>query len=168
MKTDAMSVLENHQAFQKINLVRVLRQTVRAITHQISRELHQTGHQNLSARHLNVFENLETSGNNIVSLANRAGISKQAMSKLVKEVTAEGYISVATDKRDSRVQNVTLTEKGTDFLLALQKEALRNYYELLELGTVSKSDIKTVHQTLESIGGFLDTKARLFGHDFDN
>ena len=168
MKTDAMSVLENHQAFQKINLVRVLRQTVRAMTHQIGRELHQTGHQNLSARHLNVFENLETSGNNIVSLANRAGISKQAMSKLVKEVTAEGYISVTTDKRDSRVQNVTLTEKGTDFLLALQKEALRNYYELLELGTVSKSDIKTVHQTLESIRGFLDTKARLSDADFDN
>ena len=115
-----------------------------------------------------VFENLETVGNNIVSLANRAGISKQAMSKLVKEVTAEGYISVVTDKRDSRVQNVTLTEKGTDFLLALQKEALRNYYELLELGTVSKSDIKTVHQTLESIRGFLEIKARLSDADFDN
>ena len=156
-----MSVLENHQTFQKINLVRVLRQTVRAMTHEISRELNQAGHPNLSARHLNVFENLETSGNNIVSLANRAGISKQAMSKLVKEVTAEGYITIVTDKRDSRLQNVTLTERGIDFLLSFQKEALRNYYEVLELGTVTKSDMKTVFQTLTSIIGFLNKKPHL-------
>jgi DNA-binding MarR family transcriptional regulator len=156
MKQDLLSVLENHQQFQKINLVRILRQSTRLITHHISKSLTKLGHPNLSARHLNVFENLVVGDNNIVSLANRAGISKQAMSKLVKEVSAEGYVDVVTDKRDSRLQIVKLTEKGGDFLLLLQKELLGKYYEILEVGKVTKADLDNVLQTVKSVSEFLE------------
>lgn len=165
MKPDLLVVLENHQEFQKINMVRILRQSVRLITHEISKSLIKNGHPNLSARHLNVFENLTVSDNNINSLANRAGISKQAMSKLVKEIAVEGYIEVVTDKRDSRLQIVMLTEKGNSFLLLLQKELLSKYYEILELGLVTKSDFETVYQTLKSIVSFLETKSHKEGVD---
>jgi DNA-binding MarR family transcriptional regulator len=158
MKQDLLSTLENHQEFQKINLVRVLRQSVRLITNQISKNLIKHGHPNLSARHLNVFENLTAGDNNIVTLANRAGISKQAMSKLVKEIAAEGYIDVVTDKRDSRLQIVKLTEKGGSFLLTLQKELLNKYYEVLEVGEVTKSDMETVYKTVKSITRFLESE----------
>ncbi len=161
MKQDLLSTLENHQEFQKINLVRVLRQSVRLITHQISKNLIKHGHPNLSARHLNVFENLTAGDNNIVTLANRAGISKQAMSKLVKEIAAEGYVDVVTDKRDSRLQIVKLTEKGGSFLLMLQKELLNKYYEILEVGEVTKSDMETVYKTVKSITRFLESDAHV-------
>jgi DNA-binding MarR family transcriptional regulator len=165
MKQDLLSVLENHQQFQKTNMVRIVRQSVRSITHEISRSLARNGHVNLSARHLNVFENLCVSDNNIMTLASRAGISKQAMSKLVKEVSAEGYVKVITDKRDSRLQIVTLTDKGGDFVLLLQKEALNKYQELLDTGTVAKSDVETVCNTLKLVMSFLDGKPNPEGGD---
>lgn len=158
MKPDLLVVLENHHEFQKVNMVRILRQSTRLITHEISKSLSKNGHPNLSARHLNVFENLTVTDNNINSLANRAGISKQAMSKLVKEIVVEGYIEVVADKRDSRLQIVMLTEKGISFLGFLQKEILNRYYEILELGIVTKSDFETVYLSLKSIHNFLESK----------
>jgi DNA-binding MarR family transcriptional regulator len=158
MKQDLLSVLEDHQQFQKINLVRILRQSVRLVTHEISKSLLKNGHANLSARHLNVFENLTTSDNNIVHLANRAGISKQAMSKLVKEIAAEGYIKVVTDQRDSRLQIVKLTDKGSAFLLLLQEELWKKYEEVLNLGVVTKSDLENLYQTLTSMQKHLEGK----------
>lgn len=158
MKPDLLIVLENHQHFQKNNMIRILRHSVRLITNQINKTLVKNGHQNLSARHLNVFENLEVSDNNIISLANRAGISKQAMSKLVKEIALEGYVNVVTDKRDNRVQLVQLTEKGADFLLLLQKEILDKYQEILDLGLTEKEDVVLVYRTLKSIIDFFEVK----------
>ena len=158
MKPDLLIVLENHQNFQKINMIRILRHSVRLITNEISKTLVKNGHQNLSARHLNVFENLEVSDNNIISLANRAGISKQAMSKLVKEIALEGYVNVVTDKRDNRVQLVQLTEKGADFLLLLQREILNKYQEILDLGLTQKEDVALVYHTLKTIIGFFEVK----------
>lgn len=161
MKQDLQSVLEDHQKFQKINLVRVLRQSVRLVTHEISKSLAKNGHTNLSARHLNVFENLTTSDNNIVHLANRAGISKQAMSKLVKEIAAEGYIKVVTDQRDSRLQIVKLTEKGASFLSFLQEEIWKKYDDVLDLGIVTKSDMENLYQTLTSVQKHLEGRPAL-------
>jgi DNA-binding MarR family transcriptional regulator len=159
MKPELLSVLENHQAFQQTNLIRVLRQSVRLITNEISKTLVLQGHGNLSARHLNVFENLAVSDNNIMSLANRAGISKQAMSKLVKEIAVEGYVNVITDKRDNRVQIVQLTDKGGDFLLFLEKEIKSKYQEILNLGLTQKEDLEQVFRTLKSLSGYVETKS---------
>lgn len=158
MKPDLLSVLENHHQFQKNNTVRVLRQSVRLITSEIGRNLIRNGYQNLSARHLSVFENLSTSDNNIVTLANRAGISKQAMSKLVKEISAEGYVKVVTDQRDSRVQIVMLTEQGANFLLFLEKEICDRYNDILEAKVATKEDFTQLRETLKSVHTFLDTK----------
>ncbi|MBL7815506.1 MAG: hypothetical protein JNL70_10860 [Saprospiraceae bacterium] len=158
MKPDLLQVLEEHQQFQKTNLVRLLRQTVRLITTEISRTLVKHGHQNLSARHLNVFENLETAENNIITLANRAGISKQAMSKLVKEITQEGYAVVVHDKRDHRLQVVQLTEKGMDFLRLLQTEIQKKYQDLLDSGLVEEEKMSDMYQTLTGISKFLDRR----------
>ncbi len=158
MKSDLSIVLENHQQFQKVNLVRILRQSVRLITNEISKTLVRNGHENLSARHLNVFENLTVADNNIISLANRAGISKQAMSKLVKEIALEGYVNVVTDRRDNRVQLVQLTEKGAAFLLLIQKEIEEKYQEVLDLGLTSKEDMVLVYRSMKSIIGYFETK----------
>ena len=158
MKSDLLIVLANHQKFQKTNLIKILRQSVRLITNEISKNLISHGHENLSARHLNVFENLEVSDNNIISLANRAGISKQAMSKLVKEVALEGYVEVVTDKRDNRVQLVQLTEKGPNFLITLESELLEKYADFLEFSSIKKEDMDLVFNTLKAMSNFLESK----------
>ena len=162
-----MQILEKNQQFQKMNMVRILRQSVRLITNEISKKLVQYGHGSLSARHLNVFENLSTSNNNIISLANRAGISKQAMSKLVKEIAAEEYVQVVNDKRDFRVQNVELTQKGADFLEFLQTQIVEKCNELA-LPTDAKASLdRTMAKIMENLESKSEQKGGVKKEDFE-
>ena len=114
-----------HKEFNQRNSVRIIRQLNRYINAEINYYLSIGGHSKLSARHLSVFENLDFEGTNIVNLAQRAGMTKQAMSKLVKEVVAEGYLKVKVDERDSRALIVCFTDKGVVFLKDM-RETIQN------------------------------------------
>lgn len=65
--------------------------------------------------HVPVFGGLDPEGTNISTLAARAGISRQAMSGLVRDVEAEGYVRTFADPADRRALVVELTEKGAGF-----------------------------------------------------
>ena len=103
---------EELEEFNDSSLLRITRQTARYFTHAITDGLTLKGHHKLSARHLHVLENLSIEGTNIVSLAQRVGVTKQAMSKLVKEVADAKYVSLETDKADTRAIIVKPTEQG--------------------------------------------------------
>ena len=77
MRTEINLVLEKYRRFNDHNLARLVRTVERHVTNEISRTLQERGYKTLSARHLQVFENLDTEGVSIVSLAQRAGISKK-------------------------------------------------------------------------------------------
>lgn len=103
---------EELEEFNDSSLLRITRQTARYFTHAITDGLTIRGHHKLGARHLHVLENLSIEGTNIVSLAQRVGVTKQAMSKLVKEVADAKYVSLETDKTDTRAIIVKPTEQG--------------------------------------------------------
>jgi DNA-binding MarR family transcriptional regulator len=99
--------------FNERNLVRLIRLVERYTSTSIGKMLEQQGFAPLTARHLQVFENLDPiDGSNIVLLAQNAGISKQAMSKLVKDAAAFGFVEVMPNPLDSRFIVVRLTVKG--------------------------------------------------------
>jgi DNA-binding MarR family transcriptional regulator len=99
--------------FNERNLVRLIRLVERYTSTSIGKMLEQQGFAPLTARHLQVFENLDPiDGSNIVQLAQNAGISKQAMSKLVKDAAAHGFVEVMPNPLDSRFIVVRLTIKG--------------------------------------------------------
>lgn len=65
--------------------------------------------------HVPVFAGLDADGTNISTLAARAGISRQAMSALVRDVEAAGYVCTSADPSDARALVVELTERGAQF-----------------------------------------------------
>lgn len=138
-----------YKSLNQVNIVRIIRQITRYLTHEITRRLEKSGHSNLSARHLSVFENLDFEGTNIVNLANRAGLTKQAMSKLVKEVYTEGYVNVEPDKRDSRVVMVSFSEKGMDFLKDMYNEIQLNSEEIHLSGVMNEDELSTMISSLK-------------------
>jgi len=64
-----------------------------------------------------VIMNIDLNGTNNNDLAKRSKVSKQAMSKVVKELQQSGYISSKTDTNDKRSVIFTLTKKGKDFIM---------------------------------------------------
>ena len=86
-----------------------------AINRRALGEVAATGHPLVRASHIAVFAGLEASGTNISTLADRAGISRQAMAALVKEVEQIGYVTTSPDADDRRAVRVELTEAGAQF-----------------------------------------------------
>ena len=52
------------------------------------------------------------------ALAQRSGISKQAMSKLLRELETRGYIEQVPDPKDTRAKIVRLTKRGVALRVA--------------------------------------------------
>lgn len=79
-------------------------------------KLHHYGHSQLSLAHTNLLANLDTQGTRITVLAERAGVTKQAMGSLVSELERKGYIGRTADPTDGRAVLITFTAMGWQFL----------------------------------------------------
>ena len=97
-------------------------------------KLQQRGHAQVRPGHLPVITNLDPAGTRISDLANRAGMTRQMMGRLVRELEELDYVDSQSDPTDQRAVIVTLTERGTKFLAdapAAIADVERDYAELL-------------------------------------
>ncbi|MEO7990976.1 MAG: MarR family winged helix-turn-helix transcriptional regulator [Chryseolinea sp.] len=80
-------------------------------------ELSSHGYSDFSMAHMPLIMNIKPEGTNNNELAAIAKISKQAMSKVVKDLLQKGYIETKTDAADKRSTIISLTEKGKRFVI---------------------------------------------------
>jgi DNA-binding MarR family transcriptional regulator len=135
--------------FTERNLVRLIRLIERYTSTSIGKILEQEGYAPLTARHLQVFENIDPiEGSNIVQLAHNAAISKQAMSKLVKDAATEGFVEVMPNPLDSRFIIVRLTQKGETMRQSILDNIVVFYDNLEDAQTISPLEIAALTDTL--------------------
>lgn len=135
--------------FTERNLVRLIRLVERHTSTSIGKILEQMGYAPLTARHLQVFENIDPlKGSSIVQLAQSATISKQAMSKLVQESAAAGCLEVLPNPSDSRFVIAKLTPKGEQLRQAVLDNVVGFYNKLTDTEVVSESEIESMTDTL--------------------
>jgi DNA-binding MarR family transcriptional regulator len=79
-------------------------------------KLRTRGHTGLSLAHTNLLAHLDIDGTRITTLAERVGVTKQAIGNLVGELEAKGYITRAVDADDRRAARITYTDAGWRFL----------------------------------------------------
>lgn len=79
-------------------------------------KLRNYGHNGLSLFHTALISNLDLEGTRITTLAQRAGVSKQAMGQLVADLEQRGYIERILDPHDGRASLVKFTEQGWQLL----------------------------------------------------
>ena len=72
----------------------------------------------LSASHIHITRHLALEGARLTDLAQRAGMSKQAMGKLVGQCEAWGLVRREPDVRDARAVRIVFTEVGHAWLQA--------------------------------------------------
>jgi DNA-binding MarR family transcriptional regulator len=83
-----------------------------ALTERALERLHDRGHPQLRVSHGYLFQHLVEGPVTIGELAERLGVTQQAVSKTVAELTTAGYVQREPDAADGRVRRVALTERG--------------------------------------------------------
>ena len=97
---------------------RLLAGASRAVNADLMSRLAAAGHPLIRPSHVAVFAGLQPGGSQISALAHAAGVSRQALSALVREVETLGYIRTSPDPDDRRAVLVELTDAGVEFCVA--------------------------------------------------
>lgn len=80
-------------------------------------QLASRGYKNFKIAYMPVLMNITVDGINNNELAKRARVSKQAMSKVLKDLTVQGFVKTKTDPSDKRSSLVLLTDKGKKMVI---------------------------------------------------
>lgn len=105
----------------------------------------------VTAAHIHITRHLSLRGDRIVTLAHRAGMSKQAMADLVDQCEAWGLVQREPDPLDRRAIRVVFTEDGLLWLNAFKRSVAQAEQEFNE---AVGDDVATVVRIgLESYAG---------------
>jgi DNA-binding MarR family transcriptional regulator len=94
------------------NLRQLLLRASRAINQDVTTALRAAGFEDLKNSQVFCLAHIDLEGTNVVDLAERSNISKQAASKLVGELVAFGYLSTSRAPSDGRAILVQFTPRG--------------------------------------------------------
>ncbi len=86
----------------------------------------------LTASHVHITRHLAVAGSRLTELAASAGISKQAMGKLVTQCEAWGLVQRQPDLRDARACLVLFSPAGLSWLQAFKEAVAQAQAELQE------------------------------------
>ena len=107
----------------------LLRVPAHAIHRRLIKELNAAGYDELRLPHIAVFQYPGPDGVRPSTLAERAGISKQAMNQLLGSLESFGYITRSDGTGQGRMRVVRFTDRGTaayakihDILRDIEKE----------------------------------------------
>jgi DNA-binding MarR family transcriptional regulator len=114
------------------------------------------GHNQFKFTYMPVFMNIPLEGVNNNELAAKVRVTKQAMSKVVKELQDMGYIKSKVSPHDKRNSIVSLTEKGKKMVLECRSAMteLMNEYR----AAIGKKNFDTMMSTLQEIIDYNDQK----------
>ena len=83
-----------------------------ALDEELFARLHEAGYPELRPTHGCVFGTIGPDGDRLTSLAERAGMTKQAVGEVVSELESLGYAERVPDPSDGRAKIIQLTERG--------------------------------------------------------
>lgn len=98
------------------HLGRLLLRAHRTFSARAARKLSEMGHGGVSLAHIALLPHLDENGTRATTLAARAGMTKQGMGQLVRELEALGYVERAPDPTDGRASLVLFTDAGAELL----------------------------------------------------
>jgi DNA-binding MarR family transcriptional regulator len=120
-------------------------------------ELASHNHHDFKLGHLPFIMNIASEGISNNELAKRARVTKQAMSKVAKELQELGYIVSQTDPKDGRVIIFSLTDRGKKFVIDARVcvKGLMDEYR----GAIGKNKFDSMIQTLLEVIAYNEKKS---------
>jgi DNA-binding MarR family transcriptional regulator len=132
------------------NLAILLREPFRAMNEELIARLNERGHPGVRYAHGNVLQYLDDGGTRVSVLADRAGITKQAMAQLVEHLEAHGYVERVPDPDDRRAKLVRTTARGRAVFVVVREFVAEVDARLTErLGAAKMGQLRTLLQELD-------------------
>ncbi|MHA8066850.1 MarR family winged helix-turn-helix transcriptional regulator [Aquirufa sp. ROCK2-A2] len=100
-------------------LARLVVKTYRIIQTLNGGFLRDNGYDNFKIGHIGVMMHVTTNGTTAAELCKIVGISKQAMSELIKELIKKNFLELKSNPKDLRSHLLHKTKQGDDFLEVL-------------------------------------------------
>ena len=85
---------------------------------ELHRRLHERGYTDIRPGHGCVFRFIDDDGTRLTELAERSGLTKQAVGEVVADLEELGYVERVPDPADRRAKTIVLTRRGRDALAA--------------------------------------------------
>jgi DNA-binding MarR family transcriptional regulator len=117
-------------------LGRLLNKSYRYMSEIATDFLREKGYTDFRVGHIVALVHIELEGDSVNTLALRAGITKQGMSKIIKELAEGEYVTTEKHSSDARSVTVKLTERGYEALThwkACTEEIDKKFTEILGL-----------------------------------
>lgn len=114
---------EQLQYLYRTNFARRLDELADDIHRRLMNKLIAQGHHGLKMSFSAVLSHLGFAETRLVDIAERAGMSKQAIGQIADEIEALGYIRRVPDRNDRRAKNVVFTPRGEE-LIACSLQAM--------------------------------------------
>jgi DNA-binding MarR family transcriptional regulator len=121
------------------------------------REFRKKGHDDIKMAHVPVLMNIDVGGTTNNELAKRTKVTKQAMSKVIRELQKMSYIKAKEDKDDKRSMTLVLTEKGKKLVLNSRKRMMGFHEELHDL--LGEKKFNAVTDQLLQVINYLENKS---------
>jgi len=93
----------------------------RHVVNALQGHLVEAGFSDHRAVHHTVMAHVTFDGIRLTELAKRAGVTKQAMSELVSDLVALGYLETRPDPLDGRAKLITFAARGADAVRAANR-----------------------------------------------
>jgi DNA-binding MarR family transcriptional regulator len=100
------------------DLGRLLVRASREVNQAAVARLHDEGFVDVRASHAAVLAYLDADGTRMSDIAQRSGLSRQAVATAIRELHAAGYVDVGPDPDDGRASTVRLAPRGVDLCRA--------------------------------------------------
>ncbi|MGG3888021.1 MarR family winged helix-turn-helix transcriptional regulator [Metabacillus fastidiosus] len=111
----------NHQVFSELDLTSLLSLSFSTLINELHDRLSELGFEDIRPTHGFMFKCLIPNGATGIELAERLGITKQAVSKMVEYLEESGYVTRQAHPTDKRGKMIVLTEQGWSVVKAKEE-----------------------------------------------
>jgi DNA-binding MarR family transcriptional regulator len=113
---------DNWHTDHDLPLIGLLGEVQQAISDELYSRLHEMGYGEIRPAHGCVFGFIErVGGARLTALADRSGLTKQAVGEAVADLEELGYVERIPDPGDGRAKIIRLTERGVEAGAAAEK-----------------------------------------------
>ena len=146
--------MNNSKEGKEDSFAPVLAAASRALTATMMAKVASCGFNGMTPAFASLMPLLDATGARPTTLAQRAGITKQAISQLVRELEARGYVEQVPDSTDTRAKIVRLTERGV--ALHAASAEVRLELQSVALAKLGKSRVSRLRRDLLELAAALE------------
>ncbi len=146
--------MSNSKAKHEDNFAPALVGASRALVATMMPELVKYGFNGITPAFVSLMSLLDATGDRPTTLAKRAGITKQAISQLIRELEARGYVEQVPDSTDTRAKIVRLTKRGVALYTACADA--RNELQSAVIAKLGKLKVSRLRRDLIDLAAVLE------------